>query len=164
MTVNFDRRMDRSHSHSYKWDQSEKLFGNKDILPLWGADMDFESPPAVKDILLQRVEQGIYGYTIKSQSYTEAIIQWFQRRHQWDIKPQWITDSPGIVTSLSLAVELFSEPGSSVIVQSPVYYPFYDVIRMNNREVVINPLVIRNGRYEMDFEQLEQLMIGGAKL
>jgi cystathionine beta-lyase len=164
MTFNFDRIIDRSHTHSYKWDQSEKLFGNKDILPLWVADMDFESPPAVQAALQQRVSKGIYGYTIKSETYTNAIVQWFKRRHEWDIKPQWITDSPGIVTSLSLAVELYSEPGSSVIVQSPVYYPFYDVIRMNNREVAINPLLIRNGRYEMDYAQLEQLMINGSKL
>jgi cystathionine beta-lyase len=164
MTYNFDRIIDRSHTHSYKWDQSEKLFGNKDILPLWVADMDFESPPAVQAALQQRVSKGIYGYTIKSETYTNAIVQWFKRRHEWDIKPQWITDSPGIVTSLSLAVELYSEPASSVIVQSPVYYPFYDVIRMNNREVAINPLLIRNGRYEMDYAQLEQLMINGSKL
>lgn len=164
MTFNFDRIIDRSHTQSYKWDQSEKLFGNKDILPLWVADMDFESPPAVQLALQNRVSQGIYGYTIKSETYTNAIIRWFKRRHQWDLKPQWITDSPGIVTSLSMAVDLYSEPGSSVILQSPVYYPFYDVIRMNNREVAINPLVIRNGRYEMDFDQLEQLMINGSKL
>jgi cystathionine beta-lyase len=164
MTFNFDRIIDRSHTHSYKWDQSEKLFGNKEILPLWVADMDFESPPAVQAALQQRVSKGIYGYTIKSETYTNAIVQWFKRRHEWVIKPQWITDSPGIVTSLSLAVELYSEPGSSVIVQSPVYYPFYDVIRMNNREVAINPLLIHNGRYEMDYAQLEQLMINGSKL
>jgi cystathionine beta-lyase len=164
MTFNFDQIIDRTHTHSYKWDQSEKLFGNKDVLPLWVADMDFESPPAVQAALQERVAQGIYGYTIKSEMYTKAIVQWFKRRHQWDIKPQWITDSPGIVTSLSMAVELYSEPGSSVILQSPVYYPFYDVIRMNNREVALNPLVIRNGRYEMDYAQLEQLMIDGAKL
>ncbi len=164
MTFNFDRIMDRSNTQSYKWDQSEKLFGNKNVLPLWVADMDFESPPAVQLALQHRVSQGIYGYTIKSEAYTAAIIHWFKRRHQWEIKPQWLTDSPGIVTSLSMAVDLYSEPGSSVIIQSPVYYPFFDVIRMNNRQVAINPLVIRNGRYEMDFDQLEQLMKNGSKL
>jgi cystathionine beta-lyase len=164
MTYNFDRIIDRRNTHSYKWDQSERLFGSKDVLPLWVADMDFESPPAVQLALQKRTAHGIYGYTIKSNAYINSIINWFKRRHDWEIKPQWITDSPGIVTSLSMAVDLYSEPGSSVIIQSPVYYPFYDVIRMNNREIAMNPLIIRNDRYEMDYEQLEQLMNNGSKL
>ncbi|HEY0828522.1 MAG TPA: MalY/PatB family protein [Bacilli bacterium] len=164
MSFDFDKVINRLGTHSYKWDQSEKLFGDKDILPLWVADMDFESPPAVKEALQQRAVQGIYGYTIRTEGYVQAILNWFRTRHQWHIEPQWLSDSPGIVTSLSLAVEQFSEPGGQVILQSPVYYPFYDVIRMNGREVVKNPLVIRGGRYEMDFVHLEQLMQGSAKL
>src|SRR5690606_2664587 len=90
--------------------------------------------------------------------------RWFAKRHNWEINPAWLTDSPGIVTSLSMAVDLFSEPGSSVIIQSPVYYPFYDVIRMNGRKVADNPLTIRNGRFEMVYAHLEQLMQDGARL
>jgi cystathionine beta-lyase len=164
MSYNFDQVINRRNTHSYKWDQSEKLFGDPDILPLWVADMDFESPPAVKAALEKRAAQGVYGYTIRTEGYINAVVSWFSKRHGWDIKPQWLTDSPGIVTSLSLAVELFSEPGAHVILQSPVYYPFYDVIRMNGREVAKNPLVIRSGRYEMDYAHLEELMKGGAKL
>ncbi|AIQ12379.1 MalY/PatB family protein [Paenibacillus durus] len=160
----FDRVLNRSNTHSYKWDQVEKLFGNKDILPLWVADMDFESPPAVKEALVRRAELGIYGYCIQSDSYIDSITGWFRRRHDWEISKEWISQSPGIVTTLSLAVDLFSEPGAEVILQSPVYYPFYDVIKMNGRKVADNPLVLRNGRYEMDYEQLEGLMKGGAKL
>ncbi|CAG7653653.1 MalY/PatB family protein [Paenibacillus allorhizosphaerae] len=164
MKFNFDRIIDRRNTHSYKWDQSGKLFGSEDIMPLWVADMDFESPPAVKEALVRRAELGIYGYSIKSNTYVEAIVRWFERRHHWTLRPEWTTDSPGIVTSLSLAVELYSEPGSQVILQSPVYYPFYDVIRMNGREVAKNPLILRDGRYEMDYAHLEELMRGGAKL
>ncbi len=164
MTFHFDKKIDRTQTHSYKWDQSAKLFGRADILPLWVADMDFESPPAVKEALLRRAEQGIYGYTVKSESYTDAIVNWFNRRHGWSIAKEQLTDSPGIVTSLSLAVDLYSKPGDAVIVQSPVYYPFYDVIRMNERKIAINPLIERNGHYEMDVQQLEQLMKDGAKL
>jgi cystathionine beta-lyase len=164
MNYDFDRIINRKNTHSYKWDQSEKLFGNPDILPLWVADMDFESPPAVKAALQDRAAQGVYGYTIRPEGYLSAISSWFERRHNWAINPKWITDTPGIVTSLSLAVELFSEPGSPVIIQSPVYYPFYDVIRMNDRQVVKNPLLLQNGRYEMDFVHLEALMQEGAKL
>ncbi|WP_410511899.1 MalY/PatB family protein [Paenibacillus sp. BR2-3] len=164
MKYDFNAIIDRRSTRSYKWDQSEKLFGDKDVMPLWVADMDFESPPAVKEAILRRAEHGIYGYSVKNDSYIEAITSWFQRRHDWSIQPEWISDSPGIVTSLSLAVELFSEPGGEVILQSPVYYPFYDVIRMNGRKVAKNPLILRNGQYEMDYDQLEELMKGGAKL
>lgn len=164
MNYNFDRIVNRRNTQSYKWDQLEKLFGNKDIMPLWVADMDFESPPAVRKALENRAVQGIYGYCIRSDEYINSIIRWFLKRHDWDIKPHWLTDTPSVVTALSMAVELFSEPGSSVILQSPVYYPFYDVIRMNGRQVAKNPLVIRNGRYEMDYPHLEQLMRDGAKL
>ncbi|QSF46741.1 MalY/PatB family protein [Paenibacillus tianjinensis] len=160
----FERIIDRRNTRSYKWDQNEKLFGNKDILPLWVADMDFESPPAVKEAILRRVEAGVYGYSVASDSYKQAIVNWFGRRHNWAIQPEWITDSPGIVTSLSLSVELFTQPGDEVILQSPVYYPFYDVIKMNDRKVAKNPLILRNGRYEMDYAHLETLMQGGAKL
>lgn len=162
--MNFDQIKNRKNTNSYKWDQSIKLFGNDDILPLWVADMDFESPPAVKKALQERVEHGIYGYTFKTDEYHKAIIHWFQRRHGWQLQADWLTDSPGVVTSLSLAVDLFSEPGSEVILQSPVYYPFYDVIKNNGRKVVKNPLILRNQRYEMDYDHLESLMKNGARL
>ncbi|MFD2672661.1 MalY/PatB family protein [Marinicrinis sediminis] len=164
MKTNFDQIINRKQTHSYKWDQSEKLFGDPDLLPLWVADMDFECPPAVKEAVMKRAEHGVYGYTFRPDSYYPAITSWFERRHDWKLEESWLTDSPGIVTSLSLAVELFSSPGSAVILQSPVYYPFYDVIRMNGRKVAKNPLVLKDGRYEIDFEHLEQLMKDGAKL
>lgn len=160
----FDEEIERRNTLSYKWDQSEKLFGRADVMPLWVADMDFLGPAAVRETVIKRAQHGIYGYTIRDEAYTQAIIDWFKERHHWNLQSSWISDSPGIVTSLSLAVELFSNPGDAVILQSPVYYPFYDVIRMNGRQTAINPLQIRNGRYEMDYEHLEQLMQNGAKL
>lgn len=164
MTFDFDRRIDRRQTRSYKWDQNDKLFGDPDILSLWVADMDFLSPPAVQDVLQKRASLGVYGYAIHTDSYFDAIVNWFDRRHGWTIDPKWIADSPSIVTTLSLAVELFSDPGSQVVLQSPVYYPFYDVIQSNGRKVAKNPLVIRNCRFEMDYDHLEQLFKCGAKL
>lgn len=164
MSFDFDRRIDRRQTRSYKWDQSEKLYGDKDLLPLWVADMDFLSPPAVREVVEKRAALGIYGYSFREDRYLDAIVQWFRRRHGWTIEPDWITDVPSVVTSLSLSVEQFSEPGSDVVLQSPVYYPFYDVIRSNGRNIVKNPLLIRNGRLEMDYDQLETLFRGGAKL
>ncbi|WP_438447984.1 MalY/PatB family protein [Gorillibacterium sp. sgz5001074] len=164
MTSQFDRIPNRKNTHSYKWDQSEKLFGNPDLLPLWVADMDFESPPAVKAAMERRAAQGIYGYTVMPDEGWNAIIRWYERRHDWTLKKEWLASVTGIVTALSLGVELFSEPGGAVIIQSPVYYPFYDVIKMNGRQVAANPLILKDGRYEMDYGHLEGLMKDGAKL
>lgn len=164
MTYDFDRRIDRRNTRSYKWDQNEKLFGDKDILPLWVADTDFASPPEVREVIEKRAAIGMYGYSIRHDGYLQAIVDWYRRNHGWAVEPEWIIDSPGVVTSLALAVELFSEPGAAVVIQTPVYYPFYDVIRNNGRTVAMNPLLHQNGRFEMDYSQLEQLFQDGAKL
>ncbi|MEI7024139.1 MalY/PatB family protein [Paenibacillus sp. y28] len=164
MNYSFDDFVDRRNTRSYKWDQNKKRFGQADILPLWVADMDFPSPPAVTEALKKRAELGLYGYAIRTDEYFNAIIQWFRNRHHWEIQRGWITDSPSVVTSLSLAVELFSEPGAPVVIQTPVYYPFYDVIENNGRKVARNSLLLRSGRYEMDYEHLESLFKDGARL
>lgn len=164
MAFDFDRVINRKNTHSYKWDQSEKLFGRDDVLPMWVADMDFESPPAVKDALTKRAAQGVYGYTFRPERYEQAIVDWFERRHDWTIEPSWLTHTPGVVPALSMAIDLFSKPGGTVVLQPPVYHPFYDVIRKNGREVASNPLVIRNGRYEMDEAHLETLFAAGADM
>ncbi|MFC4305007.1 MalY/PatB family protein [Cohnella boryungensis] len=164
MKYDFDRIIDRTGTASYKWDQSEKLFGRPDIVPLWVADMDFEAPREVVEAVTRRAEQGIYGYTVRTQAYYDAITGWLSRRHHWQIKQEWITSSPGVVPALSLMVLAFTEPGDGIILQSPVYYPFYDVIRMNGRTVVNNPLLLKEGRYEMDYELLEKQAREGAKM
>lgn len=164
LSYSFDELINRKNSRSYKWDQVGPLFGDKDILPLWVADMDFPSPPAVREVLHKRVELGAYGYAIRTDDYFEAIMSWFQRRHQWKIEKNWIIDSPSVVTTLSLAVEQFTAPGDKVVIQTPVYYPFYDVVESNERVLALNPLINRDGRYEMDLEQLETLFRDGAKL
>lgn len=164
MRYDFDRVSDRTGTHSYKWDQSEKLFGHADVLPLWVADMDFEPPKEVVEAIVERAKQGVYGYTIRSQEYYDAVCGWLKRRHGWETKPEWITSSPGVVAALSLIVHAFSQPGDKIILQSPVYYPFYDVIRMNGRTVVENELILNDGRYEIDFDLLERQAADGAKL
>lgn len=164
MSNNFDQLLDRRNTRSYKWDQVESLFGSKDILPLWVADMDFASPKAVQDVLIKRAQLGAYGYAFRTDDYYDAVTGWFARRHKWNIKKEWMIDLPSVVTSLSLAVEQFSEPGAPVVLQSPVYYPFYEVIENNGRVVAKNPLILNNGRYEMDLAHLETLFQDGAKL
>jgi cystathionine beta-lyase len=164
MIYDFDKRIDRTNKASYKWDQSEKLFGRPDILPLWVADMDFEAPKEVVESITRRAEQGIYGYTIRTQGFYDAIVGWLSRRHGWKIEQDWITSSPGVVPALSIAIQVFTEPGDGIILQSPVYYPFYDVIKMNGRIVVDNPLQLKDGRYTIDYELLEQQAKDGAKM
>lgn len=162
--MDFNELPNRRGTLSYKWDQGEKLFGDPEVLPLWVADMDFKCSPAIVEAVEKRASQGIYGYTIRTEEYVGAIVDWFQSRHSWPIKASWLTDSPGVVPSLSIAVRTLTQPGDEVIVMSPVYNPFYDVIVKNGRIVADSPLVLQDGRYEMDYVRLESLMQGGAKL
>lgn len=162
--MDFNELPNRRGTSSYKWDQGDKLFGDPEVLPLWVADMDFKCSSAIVDAVVNRATQGIYGYTIRSQEYIGAILEWFQRRHSWPIEASWLTDSPGVVPSLSIAVRTLTEPGDEVIVMSPVYNPFYDVIVKNGRIIADSPLLLQDGRYEMDYVRLESLMQGGAKL
>ncbi|MCI3923071.1 pyridoxal phosphate-dependent aminotransferase [Paenibacillus sp. TRM 82003] len=165
MKYDFDRIIDRKNTASYKWDQLTALFGGEDVLPLWVADMDYVCAQPIVDVLTERAQAGVYGYTIRTDEWTDAIVGWYARRHDWTIDRQAVVMCPSVVTSLSLAVELFSEPGAGVILQSPVYYPFYEVIRTNGREVWKNALLLADdGRYEMDFDGLETHMKNGAKL
>jgi cystathionine beta-lyase len=166
MKYDFDRLHDRRGTASYKWDQLTTLFGGEDVLPLWVADMDFVTAQPIVDAMTKRAQAGIYGYTIRTDEWIEAIQGWYRRRHNWDIAKEAIVASPSVVSSLSLAVDLFSEPGAGVILQAPVYYPFYAVIRSNGRQVLKNALRISEttGLYEMDFEGLEEHMRSGAKL
>ncbi|MFD0715190.1 MalY/PatB family protein [Paenibacillus sp. GCM10027626] len=163
-TYNFDERIERKGTASYKWDQSEKLFSNKDVLPLWVADMDFPAPREVVEAIVERAKQGIYGYTVHTEGYYAAVKGWLSRRHGWEVQKEWILSTPGIVPALSMLVLALSEPGDGIILQSPVYYPFYEVIRKNGRTVVDNALILKDGRYEMDYELLEEQAKAGAKM
>ena len=153
---NFDKVIDRSNNYSLKWDELDKRFGRKDLLSMWVADMDFMSPKPVIDALVERAKQGIYGYTSRPDSYFESVARWMKRRHNWETKTDWMIFSPGVVPALSFIVNAFTKAGDKVIVQPPVYYPFFKVIEENGRRVVNNPLRFENGRYTMDFEDLEK--------
>ncbi|AZN41893.1 MalY/PatB family protein [Paenibacillus albus] len=155
MDYNFDLQINRRNSACLKWDNLESSFGVQDAIPMWVADMDFASPPAVIEALKQRVEHGVYGYSVRPEAYVQAIVAWLARRHQWEIEKEWLTHSSGVLPSLSLIIHTFTKPGDKVLVQSPVYHNFYRVIKSQGREVVINPLKLDNQRYTMDFAHLE---------
>lgn len=158
MKYNFDEVISRYNTDSVKWDHTEKLFGDKDILPMWIADMDFVSPKPVIEALEERAKHGVYGYTSRSNDYFQAFIDWVQRRHNWDIQKRWIRCTPGIMPALSMAIQSFTNEGDRVIVQTPVYTPFMEVIEKNNRDIVLNPLKYENERYEMDYENLKEVV------
>ena len=149
----FDRIIDRSGTQSFKWDLYEK-----DTLPLWVADMDFRAPQPIIDAIIERAEHGIFGYTYYPSTYYDALIKWFKRYYDWEIKKEWLIFTPGVILAINLAIQGFSNPGDKVIVQNPVYYPFYGAIKTNGRQVLLNPLKLMNGRYQMDFENLEQII------
>jgi len=158
MKYNFDEIIDRAKYHSAKWDELETTFGviPKDVLPMWIADMEFRSPQPVIEAIKKANEHGIYGYTSRPLSYYQAIIDWMEKRHNWKIKKDWIAYSPGVVPALSLIIKAFCQPGDKVIVQPPVYYPFFRVIENNGCHIVNNPLKFNNKKYFIDWEDLER--------
>ncbi|MCA0171926.1 MalY/PatB family protein [Bacillus sp. RAR_GA_16] len=151
----FDERINRFDTHSVKWDHTEAIFEKEDLLPMWVADMDFRAPQPVIDALTTRIQHGIFGYSMPTENTKSAIQGWLDRRHHWSIQQDLIVFTPGVVPALSAAVNTYTEKGEKVVIQSPVYYPFRDMVEKSEREVVDNPLVRRNGKYEMDFQDLE---------
>ena len=163
-TYNFDELTDRTNTNSIKYDARKMFFGNDDVLPLWVADMDFRTPDFIVDAIKKRAEHEVFGYTFRGESYNQSIVNWLKRRHNWEIKPEWISFSPGVVAGLTMAIEAFSKPGDGVIVQPPVYFPFFDSVKGTNREMIENPLRIENGRYYFDLEDLKSKITPKTKL
>ena len=163
-TYNFDEIVQREGTNCIKYDAREWVFNTNDVLPLWVADMDFKTPDFIVNAIKERANHEIYGYTYKSESYFQAIINWMQRRHGWTIQKEWISSSPGVVAGLTIAIESFSKPGDEVIVQPPVYFPFFDCVKGTKRTLVENPLKIENDRYTFDFEDLKSKTTDKTKL
>lgn len=164
MKFDFDRVIDRRHTHSAKWDLMEELHGDKDLLPMWVADMDFTTAPCVVNALKKLAETGVFGYPHRPQSNKDAVKGWMERRHGWAIDNTWLTYSPGVVTALNLCILAYSQPGDRVIIQPPVYYPFARCIVNNGRRIENNPLKFENGRYELDFDDLEKRATNRTRL
>ena len=152
MKYNFDEIIPRRGTNSYKWDMAE----DQDILPMWVADMDFRTAPAVIEALRKRVEHGIFGYTKVPPAYYDAIGNWFRRRHGWKIEKEWIIYTTGVVPALSAVIKALTVPGDRILVQTPVYNCFFSSIRNNGCEIIANPLIYENETYRIDFEDLER--------
>ena len=162
---NFDKIIDRSGSHSIKYDSLKTMFGREDLIPLWVADMDFETPDFVLDALRKRLEHPILGYTEAYDSYWQSIENWLKQRHGWHVERAWLRYIPGIVKGIGMAINCFTEPNDKIIIQPPVYHPFRLVPEHNGRRIVENPLKIsHDGHCEMDFEQLESIIDSSCKM
>lgn len=161
---NFDEIVPRKGTNCLKYDAMERFFGSADALPLWVADMDFRTPDFIIDALKKRLKHEIFGYSFRSDSYYQSIIGWMKRRHNWEIQKEWISFSPGVVAGLSFAIETFSKPGDEVVVQPPVYFPFFDCVKGTKRKMIENPLKINDGRYTFDFDDLKAKIIENTKL
>ena len=165
MQFDFNKPIDRRNTDSVKFDFAAEHGYDPNILPLWVADMDFQAPPCVLDALKARVDHGIFGYTDTKEDYFAAVKTWFSSRFGWELQPQWLVKTPGVVFALSAAVRVMTEPGDAVLVQPPVYYPFYKVISNNGRRIVESPLVYENGSYTIDFADFEEkVRANGVKL
>ena len=158
MKYNFDKYIDRRNTDCEKWDGLEEEFGRKDLLAFWVADMDFPAPPEVLEAVHKKVDQGALGYPIMPKSLYDAIRLWEEKRHGWKFGNEAISWAPGVVAGLSFAVMALTKPGDGVIIQTPVYPPFYRTVREAGRIINENPLKYENGRYVMDLEGLEKLI------
>lgn len=166
MHFDFDVEHARTGTGSVKWeflkvdeemifgDHADPRHGERRVLPLWVADMDFPAPAAVIEALQARAAHGIFGYTRPTPSYLQAVTKWMQQRHNWSIEPSWIVTTPGVVTALFVLVRAFTARGDKVLIQRPVYHPFTFAVERNERVVVSNSLRLENGRYTMDFDDL----------
>lgn len=160
MRYDFDKVRDRHGSGDLKHEVLEERFGRADLMPLWVADMDFDTPPFIVEALRKRLEHPLFGYTVIPPGLWPSVTQWLRKRHGWDIKTEWLAYIPGIVKGIGLAINFFTAPGDKIIVQPPVYHPFRLVPEGNGRKVVWNPLKELPGGagYDMDLGHLESLL------
>src|SRR5690625_1291537 len=160
----FELVPDRKNTRSVKWDAIKDVFDSNDVLPMWVADMDFKAPKAVNEALINRAKHGVYGYTIVDEEVKQSITKWLHNQFNWEIEKDWLSFSPGVVTSLHIAVQAFTEPHDKILIQTPVYPPFYQVIETHNRQIVKNPLLRQDDYYTIDFVDFEEKLKQGVKV
>ncbi len=160
MKYDFDKVINRYNTNSLKYDCAAQWGVPTDILPMWVADMDFQTAPEILDAMHESVNHGIFGYSVPNEDYYEVVADWFRDRLGWEeAKGEWIVKTPGVVFAIATAIRAFTQKGDAVLIQQPVYYPFRMVIEDNDRVCVNNPLVLKDGRYEMNFADMEQKII-----
>lgn len=158
MRYNFDEAPCRENTNCLKWDKREEVFGKTDVIPMWIADMDFTTPPFIIKALRERLDHEILGYSYRPDSYFEAFINWVSELHGWEISREWIEFSPGVVPALNLCTHAYTSPGDEIIIQPPVYPPFFGAVNDHGRKLVFNPLVDTEQGFRIDFEGLRKVI------
>jgi cystathionine beta-lyase len=161
---NFDEIIEREGTNCQKYDNRELIFGKTDVIPMWVADADFKTPDFIVNAVKERAAHEVYGYPLKPESFFESIIGWQKRRHNWDVKRNWIEYSSNVVVGLASVVLSMTKPGDKIVVQPPVYFPFFHVIEGNDRVMVENPLKNEDGRYHFDFDDLVSKIDADTKM
>ncbi len=156
MKQKYFKAIDRTDTYTTKYEDAIKKFGTDDLMPLWVADMDLASPECVQKAIIKRAKHPVYGYTVYPQRYYDAIRGWMKKRFDWKIKEEWIVPCYGVVPSMNFAIEAYSQKGDGIVIQSPIYPPFASSVKRRKRKLHDNTLVLKNGRYEIDFEDFEK--------
>ncbi|MDR1055349.1 MAG: PatB family C-S lyase [Prevotellaceae bacterium] len=164
MNYNFDEIINRENTNCIKWDLRESVFGRADVLPAWVADMDFRTPDFVMNAIREKAEHEIMGYVFRPQSFFDSVRDWLKRRNGWQTDSKDMVFTPGIVPALNFSVEVFTDKGDKVVIQPPVYTPFFGAIKDHERELIENPLVEKDGYYTIDFEDMERKLANNAKM
>lgn len=164
MKYNFDEIIDRRDTDAIKIERCKALFGTDDVLPLWVADMDFRTPNFIFDAIKTRCEHPILGYSKLPKGFIPALTTWIKSLHNWDVKCEWVGFLPGIVSGIAFAVQTYTDLGDEIIIQPPVYYPFIHVVQKAERSLVYNQLLEKNGKFEMDFEDLERKITSKTRM
>lgn len=160
----FDEIIPRKGTQCIKYDAAREFLGSEDVIPMWVADMDFRTPTFVMEELRRRMEHEVLGYPTRGDGFFTSIMQWEEKHHNWQIEKDWITFSPGVVPAINMAVLSLTNPGDSIITQPPVYFPFFSAVKDHNRKLVLNPLVLKDGRLCMDLADLERKAAAGARM
>lgn len=156
----FDERIFRLGTNSIKWDR----YNNEEIIAMGTADMDFISPQCITEALINRAKLGMFAYELKSDSYYNAIIDWYVQRYNWRIKKEWLSNSPGIWAGVRICIDSFTEPGDKIMAHSPTFHPVIDIVKKSRRDLVTNSLVLKDGHYTIDFEDFESKIADNVKI
>jgi cystathionine beta-lyase len=164
MNFDFETPISRKETSCFKWDYINQKFNHSDLLPLWVADMDFATAPPIQAAIEKRNQHPVYGYSKRPQAYYSSFTNWLQKRHNWQIDPNWILDIPGVVPAINFCIQVLTNPDDKVLLFSPVYDPFFKAIKLNQRSLEISNLYLKNNEYRINFEELEKKLKQGVKM